>query len=90
MRLKSAYREKLAAETPAPNIPEEKIQPSESVHIDFATDKGEPSIVSADEIPQPDEAAEALKRQLEHLRTSEELQRRHAQMSAQRMAQQQQ
>jgi hypothetical protein len=85
MRLKSAYREKPVE---APNIPEEKIQPSEPVKIDFGTDEAEPSvaIVSADEYSQPDEATLALQKQLADLKKSEELQREYAR----RMAQQQQ
>jgi hypothetical protein len=88
MAVKSAYREKLAAETPAPNIPEEKIQPSESVHIDFATDKAEPSvgIVSADDFPEPDEATLALQKQLADLKKSEQMQRDYAQRMAQMAA----
>src|SRR6476469_3601798 len=85
MKTKTAYRPKnIPAEAP-PNIPEEIPQPSESVKIDFAADKAEPAvaIVSADEFPEPDEASEALKRQLEHLHASEALQRQHAaQMAA--------
>ena len=87
MKTKTAYRPKnIPTEEPS-NIPEEPPQPSESVRVEF-TDKTEPAVavVSQDQYPEPNEAAEALKRQLEHLRTSEELQRRHAE----RMAQQQQ
>ena len=87
MKTKTAYRPKnIPTEEPS-NIPEEPPQPSELVRVEF-TDKTEPAVavVSQDQYPEPNEAAEALKRQLEHLRTSEELQRRHAE----RMAQQQQ
>jgi hypothetical protein len=80
MAVKTAYK------TPAPRvqIDDEKIQPSESVHIDFGTDKAEPSvaIVSADEFPL-DEATLALQKQLAHLKQSEELQRNHARYAAQ-------
>ena len=89
-RLKTAYRpEKIpAAETPAPRIPEiknEPPQPSETVRVEFATDKVEPSvaIVSADEYPSPDEATLALQKQLADLRKSEEMQRNYALFAAQ-------
>jgi hypothetical protein len=90
MALRSRYREKIpAAETRAPNIPEEPIQPSESVHINFDT-KAEPAIgiVSADEYPQPDEATLTLQKQIADLKKSEEMQREFARhVAAQRAAQ---
>jgi hypothetical protein len=73
--IKSAYREKPVE---APNIPEEPPH------------KAEPTvaIVSADEYPEPNEAGEALVRQLNHLRQSEHAQREFvAQVAAQRAAQ---
>jgi hypothetical protein len=87
----SDYLKPRPAETPAPNIKidDEPIQPSETTHIEFNTDKAEPSeavtaaLVAAE---QADAAKESLLRQLGHLRQSEELQRQHAQ----HMAQQQQ
>ena len=83
-RLKTAYREKI----PTPNISESDgpPQPSASTTIDFnTTDKAEPAvgIVDAAEYPEPSEASEALRRQLEHLRASEEAQRQYAQRMAQ-------
>jgi hypothetical protein len=72
------YLKPQPAETPAPS--DEKIQPSETVHIDFATDE-KPSEAVAEAIEKAgaaDEAAEALRYQLNHLRASEQLQREHA------------
>jgi hypothetical protein len=96
MALRSRYKERPVE---APNIPEEPPQPSESVKIDFATDKAEAvepgvTIVGANEpgdavtealqkAVEADEAALSLRRQLEHLRTSEALQRQHVQQMAQ-------
>jgi hypothetical protein len=91
MALRSRYRESarnIPTAEPA-NIPETPPQPSETTHIEF-TDKAEPAIgiVSADEIPSPDEATIALKKQLADLRESERLQREFAtQVAAQRAAQ---
>jgi hypothetical protein len=90
MRLKTAYREKPAENTPALSVQveDEPVQPSASVKIDFNVgDKAEPAepsigIVSAG---QPDEATLALQKQLADLRESERLQREYA--NAQRMAQ---
>jgi hypothetical protein len=85
VKTKTAYRPKNipSEEAPAPNIPDEPPQPSETTRIEFTNgaDKAEPAvaIVSADEIPSPDEATLALQRQLADLRKSEELQRNYAQ-----------
>ena len=94
MALRSRYKEKLVE---APNIPEEPIQPSETVDINFDTDKSEPTptvgIVNVADYPDPDEACEALKKQLAHLKASEEAVRQHqaATLAARAaMAQQQQ
>ena len=87
MRLKSAYRAKLADNIPAetPHIPDEPIQPSESVKINFDTDKAEP--VAAIEAT-ADEATLTLQNQIAHLKKSEDLQREYAlHMQAQRAAQ---
>ena len=67
-----------------PDIP----QPSEKINIEVEVDPE--AIVAAAEPPQPvDEATQTLMQQIEHLRTSEELQRRHAQqMAAAQYAQQ--
>ena len=92
MKTKTAYREKIpAVETPATNIPEEPIQPSESVHVEFI-DKADPdkgAVAAIDTaIPQPDEATLALQKQLADLKKSEALQREFAQrVAAQRAAQ---
>ena len=97
MKTKSAYRlpKNIPAEEPS-NIPpareEEPPQPSETTRVEFTNgaNKVEPSvaIVSADEYPQPDEASEALKKQLAHLQASEQAQREFAtQVAAQRAAQ---
>ena len=92
MKTKTAYREKIpVAENSMPEIPE-RVAPSERVAINFETDKAEPSptvaIVSADEFPDPNEAGEALLRQLNHLRQSEHAQREFVQRAAaQRAAQ---
>jgi hypothetical protein len=89
MALRSRYREK-PVETP--DIPE-RVQPSESVKINFDTDnKADPSvgIVSADEIPEPDEATLTLQNQIAHLKKSEALQRDHAERMALMARQQQQ
>jgi hypothetical protein len=88
LALRSRYREKIpATETSTPDIPE-RVQPSERAPVDFTVDnKAEPAIaaVSADEIPEPDEATLALQKQLADLKKSEELQRQYAQqMAAQR------
>ena len=95
-RLKTAYRnpEKPPTETLAPSVAPDKprlLLDTQIVEADPSREEllpAEPAVavVSQDQYPEPNEAAEALKRQLEHLRTSEELQRRHAQMSAQQMA----
>ena len=78
MRLKSAYRTK-----PADNIPAEVPEASEKLHVELPDDAT--SVDAAIEPAQPaDEAGEALKRQLQTLRASEDLQRRHAQQMAQR------
>lgn len=93
MKTKTAYREKIpAVETPATNIPEEPIQPSETVDINFnTTDKAEPNEAVAEAIQkaaEADEASEALKRQLAHLQASEQAQKDFAaQVAAQRAAQ---
>lgn len=87
MKTKTAYRPKnIPAETPEPNIPEEPPQPSESVIIDFNTDKAEPNetTVAAIEPATPvDEATAALLKQLTDLKKSEQLQREYAQHMAQ-------
>jgi hypothetical protein len=87
MRTKSAYRTKLADNIPTetPNIPEEPIQPSETVRIEFTNNKVDPSvgIVSADEYPEPDEATLTLQKQIADLKKSEELQRNYARYAAQ-------
>jgi hypothetical protein len=77
MRLKSAYREKPVEQPP-------DVQPSEKINVEIH-DTAVPDVAA---IEPADEASEELKRQIQHLRTSEELQRRHAQMTAQQMAQQ--
>src|SRR6476660_1195635 len=87
MKTKTAYREKISAaeNNPAPNIPDEPVQPSESVRVEFI-DKTKPdagTIASIDTAIPTDEAGEALKRQLEHLRASEQAQRLHAQQMTQ-------
>jgi hypothetical protein len=91
MRTKSAYRTKHADNIPAEtlDIPE-RVQPSETTHIEFTNNKADPSvgIVSADEIPEPDEATLALQKQIAGLKKSEELQKQYAlHMQAQRAAQ---
>jgi hypothetical protein len=59
-------------------------EPSEKISVEVHDDAAVPD-VAAIEPPQPvDEAGAALRQQLEHLRASEDLQRGHAQMSAQR------
>ena len=77
-RLKTAYRSPV--EQP-PDVP----KPSEKISVEIIHDEAAPDVAA---IEPADEATETLKRQIEHLRTSEELQRRHAQMTAQQMAQQ--
>ena len=87
MRTKSAYRTKLADNTPAetPNIPE-RVQPSETTHIEF-TDKPEP-VAAIEPATDTDEATATLLQQLQHLRASEQAQREFAtQVAAQRAAQ---
>jgi hypothetical protein len=92
MKTKTAYRPKVEpAGISAPSVPvddPERIQPSETTRIDFATDKGEPAIgiVSADEYPQPDEATLALQKQISDLKKSEELQRNYARYAAQQQS----
>jgi hypothetical protein len=94
LKTKTAYRlpKNIPTEEPS-NIPPEKdepVQPSASVHIDFATDKAEPNDAVAEAMQkatEADEAAEALKRQLAHLRASEQAQREYAQRMAQQRAQ---
>jgi hypothetical protein len=72
MALRSRYREK-PVEQP-PDIPE----PSERLNIEVQADPE--AIVAATEPPQPvDEVSATLRQQIEHLRTSQELERRHAQ-----------
>ena len=78
MAIKSAYREK-PAEQP-PDIPASEkidIEVHDTAVPDVAAIEPAVAVVSADEYPNPDEAGEALKRQLEHLRQSEEAQRQH-------------
>jgi hypothetical protein len=77
--LRTRYRPRdIPAEQPS-NIPE----PSEKINVEVQADPE--AIVAAAEPPPPvDEATQTLLRQIEHLRTSEELQRRHAQQMAQR------
>ena len=86
MRMKSAYREKPATETPAPNISKEPPQPSETTRVEFTDPKAaEPTvgIVNVADYPEPDEATVALRKQLAHLRASEQAQREYAaQMAA--------
>jgi hypothetical protein len=87
MRLKSAYRTKLAVEPP--NIPEIK---ANTVDPGVAISVSEPPAPS-EKIPvEPvDEAGEVLKRQLQHLRDSERAQHEHAmRIQAAQMAQRQQ
>jgi hypothetical protein len=75
VKTKTAYRPKnIPAETPEPP------QPSETIRVEFTNNEIDPSIgiVGADEIPNPDEASEALKRQINALQQSEELQRQYA------------
>ena len=97
MALRSRYRERIpAVENSTPDIPE-RVSPSERVEINFdTTDKAEPAVAIVGEAGEPgdavtealqkaveaDEAALSLRRQLEHLRTSEALQRQHAQQMA--------
>jgi hypothetical protein len=96
MAIKSAYREKPAEKllfdtrvaeadpSKAELLPEEPIQPSESVRINFDTE-AEPVVA----IEPADEAGEMLKRQLQHLRDSERAQHEHAmRVQAAQMAQQ--
>src|SRR6478672_1708017 len=85
VRLKSAYREKPAAETP-----EEPPQPSESVRVEFVdkTNPDDGTIASVDTAIPTDEAGAALRQQLQHLRASEQAQKDFAtQIAAQRAAQ---
>jgi hypothetical protein len=88
LRLKSAYRTKVPAETP--DIPE-RVQPSETTHIEFIdkTDPDKRTIASIDTaIPEPDEATLTLQKQIADLKKSEQMQREFAQhVAAQRAAQ---
>jgi hypothetical protein len=77
MRVKAAYR-RPAPKIPAEDLDDQKIQPSETVHIDFSTHPDPAEGVAAIEPATPtpeDEATLALKRQIESLRQSEEFQR---------------
>ena len=82
MALRSRYREKIPAdEISAPSAPvdDERIQPSETTHIEFTNNKADPSVgIVTDEIPQPDEATLTLQKQIADLKKSEELQRQYA------------
>jgi hypothetical protein len=81
MRTKSAYRTKLAENIPAetPNIPEEPIQPSESVKINFDAEAEPVAAIEAT----ADEATLTLQKQIADLKKSEELQRNYARYAAQ-------
>jgi hypothetical protein len=76
MAIKSAYREKPAVETPAPNIP----APSEKLHVELIdkTDPDKGTVAAIDTAIPTDEATLALQKQLADLRKSEELQRQYA------------
>jgi hypothetical protein len=92
MKTKTAYRLPKNIPVETPDIPEEPIQPSETVDINFdTTDKAEPNEAVAEALQkaaEADEASEALKRQLAHLQASEQAQREFAaQVAAQRAAQ---
>jgi hypothetical protein len=99
MRLKSAYREKPAENYPAPSvqIDDQPVQPSETTTVNFDTDT--PAVAIVGEAGEPgdavtealqkaveaDEASEVLRRQLQHLHASEELQRHAARMMQPRL-----
>jgi hypothetical protein len=82
MAVKSAYRTKLADNTPSVEVDDERIQPSAKINIDFATtpkpapllldtkvmevDKSKEELLPAE----PDEATLALQKQLADLKKS--------------------
>jgi hypothetical protein len=92
MKTKTAYRvpKNIPAEAPNIEIKDDPPQPSESVKIEFTNNKADPTvgIVSADEIPSPDEATLTLQKQIADLKKSEQMQLEFAQhVAAQRAAQ---